>query len=125
MSALSVPHQRSSLLRVTLLVLVAAVTLAGVALVGARPADGQAAPSFPCDGGLYVVTGSPTSMALNRVDQNSGSLTAIGGGGLTANALAGDREVCLEAGMDDFLAKPIRVADLKSMLDRYLVSDEG
>jgi CheY-like chemotaxis protein len=39
---------------------------------------------------------------------------------LTANVLAGDRERCIEAGMDDFLSKPIRFSDLAKMLDRYL-----
>ena len=39
---------------------------------------------------------------------------------LTANAMKGDRERCLEAGMDDYLAKPYRHADLASMLERWL-----
>lgn len=39
---------------------------------------------------------------------------------LTANTLAGDRERCLEAGMDDFLSKPIRSSELAIMIERYL-----
>ncbi|MBV8888888.1 MAG: response regulator [Alphaproteobacteria bacterium] len=37
---------------------------------------------------------------------------------LTANAFADDCRRCLEAGMDDFLAKPVRSADLRACLDR-------
>jgi CheY-like chemotaxis protein/HPt (histidine-containing phosphotransfer) domain-containing protein len=39
---------------------------------------------------------------------------------LTANALAGDRQACLEAGMDDYLGKPFTSVQLLLMLRRWL-----
>lgn len=38
---------------------------------------------------------------------------------VTANALKGDREYCIAAGMDDYISKPIKRADLIDVIDRY------
>ena len=38
----------------------------------------------------------------------------------TANAMTGDRELCLAAGMDDYLTKPLRPDSVKAMLEKYL-----
>jgi two-component system sensor histidine kinase/response regulator len=38
---------------------------------------------------------------------------------ITANAMKGDREKCLAAGMDDYVTKPIRLQELRAVLERW------
>ena len=43
---------------------------------------------------------------------------------MTASAIQGDREKCLESGMNNYLAKPVRAQTLKSLLESYLSKGE-
>src|SRR5688572_19100175 len=41
---------------------------------------------------------------------------------MTANTLQGDREACLQAGMDDYISKPINLEDLVDVLEKWSIN---
>jgi CheY-like chemotaxis protein len=41
---------------------------------------------------------------------------------MTANAMKGDREKCIETGMNDYLAKPVNKHELEEMLVKWISS---
>jgi CheY-like chemotaxis protein len=40
---------------------------------------------------------------------------------MTANAMEGDKEKCLAAGMDDYISKPIKPQILNDMIEKWLI----
>ena len=67
---------------------------------------------------MPVLDGYEATKAIRKdEDSNVREILIIA---MTASAIRGDRERCLEAGMNDYLAKPVRQAVLKTMIDEYL-----
>ena len=62
--------------------------------------------------------GFDLTSAVRERDQANGNRTPIVA--LTANALVGEAERCLHAGMDDYLAKPVRLKELGDTLARWI-----
>lgn len=67
---------------------------------------------------MPVMDGYEATREIRRIEGNRGGHVTIVA--LTANALEGERESCLAAGMDDFIAKPVRLSDLEDVLRRHL-----
>ncbi|MGV6802020.1 MAG: response regulator [bacterium] len=57
--------------------------------------------------------------ATKAIRQLSGDVASIPIVALTANAMKTDRDICIEAGMNDFLTKPFEPEDLTGLIDRW------
>jgi two-component system sensor histidine kinase/response regulator len=62
------------------------------------------------------VDGLEATRLIRQAEEASGRHTPIAA--LTAHAMAGDRERCLAAGMDEYLSKPLKKLDLFALLER-------
>jgi CheY-like chemotaxis protein len=70
------------------------------------------------DVSMPEMNGLEATAAIRRLEEESGTHVPIVG--VTAHALKGDRERCLEAGMDDYLPKPISPRALLEKLERWI-----
>src|ERR1700681_3278238 len=68
---------------------------------------------------MPVMDGLTATGEIRRREQSSGA-ARVPIIALTANAMEGDRERCLAAGMDDFLSKPFTQQQLATLLRRWL-----
>jgi signal transduction histidine kinase/DNA-binding response OmpR family regulator len=66
---------------------------------------------------MPVMNGYDATQAIRAAEQGGDRRVPIVA--LTAHAMKGDREICLQAGMDDYLGKPIRPLELAAVLERW------
>ncbi len=67
---------------------------------------------------MPIMDGYDATRRIRSLERDAGRRIPIVA--LTANAMNDERDKCLAAGMDDYLAKPIRLKDLDRMLRRHL-----
>ncbi|MCG8652890.1 MAG: response regulator, partial [Pirellulales bacterium] len=65
-----------------------------------------------------VMDGYEATRRIRETEASTGGRIPIVA--LTANTMRGDREACMEAGMDDFVGKPFKSAHLIMVLDNWL-----
>ena len=70
---------------------------------------------------MPVMDGYQATEAIRALPRPLSAIPIIA---VTANAMPGDREKTLQAGMDDYLSKPLRMGDLGSALERWLGAPE-
>ena len=72
---------------------------------------------------MPIMDGFDASRDIRNLEQSGRIKTHTPILALTANAMAGDREKCLAAGMDDYLSKPVRQQELKQKLYTMIMQD--
>ena len=67
---------------------------------------------------MQVMDGYEATRRIRASERDGEHLTVVA---MTANAMEGDRERCLETGMDEYIPKPINRPAIVKLLSRYLV----
>ena len=69
------------------------------------------------DCNMPEMDGYEATRRIRKLDDNYAQIPIIA---MTANVREGDRQTCIDAGMDDYLAKPLKIKNIKSKLEIWL-----
>lgn len=69
---------------------------------------------------MPVLDGYQTTRRIRQDEENAAEPVHTPIIAMTAHALVGDREQCLKAGMDDYVAKPFKTEEIRMVLERWL-----
>ncbi|HXU47864.1 MAG TPA: ATP-binding protein [Candidatus Binatia bacterium] len=67
------------------------------------------------------IDGYEAATRIRQLESNGNHTPIVA---LTANALGGDREKCLAAGMDDYVAKPLQLEQLRGVLEKWIYAHQ-
>jgi CheY-like chemotaxis protein len=65
--------------------------------------------------------GLSATRAIREAERGSGRHTPIVA--MTASAFSEDRDACIAAGMDEYFAKPVKLADVRAAIERWTRAD--
>jgi signal transduction histidine kinase/DNA-binding response OmpR family regulator len=69
---------------------------------------------------MPVMNGYDATRAVRALEEDGTLTSHLPIIAMTANAMSGDREICLEAGMDDYISKPIKKVKIIDALKKYI-----
>ena len=108
-------NQRVAMMQLQKLGCAAEVAANGIEVLGSFRRQAYDVILMDCQ--MPEMDGYEATRQLRQIERDEGR-PAVWIVAMTANAMQGDREACLEAGMNDYLTKPVRLPELVSVLNR-------